>query len=168
MLAEYKYIDDEPIEPAKPIASVRFQSDYDITDILTRWGNWARKEAYLQRKNFSLYKSEQEQFKESCSDDDGLLIDSMITALGRMKTQKSQDEYRVLKLYYFGEIRMLDDTVMIVTQSLRGIAKITGINKDNIKSLKESGESCIIGMLAMQTMLTGVELELLQNIRLLK
>lgn len=168
MLAEYKYIDDEPKEVVKPVTQVRFKADYDITDILTRWGNWARKEVYLQRKCFSLFKSEQEQFKESCSDDDGLLIDSMMTALGRMKTQKSQDEYQVLKLYYFGEIRMLDDTVMIVTKSLRSIAKITGINKDNVKSLKESGESCIIGMLAMQTMLTGEQLELLQNIKLLK
>lgn len=167
MLAEYIEVEEQK-EIVKPVTQVHFKADYDITDILTRWGNWARKEAYLQRKAFNLFKSEQEQFKESCSDDDGLLIDSMITTLGRMNTQKSQDEYQVLTLYYFGEIRMLDDTVMIVTQSLRSIAKITGINKDNVKSLKESGESCIIGMLAMQTMLTGEELELLQNIKLLK
>lgn len=167
MPAEYIEV-EEPPEIIKPITQVRFKADYDITDILTRWGNWARKEAYLQRKAFSFIKSEREQFKESCSDEDGLLIDSMIAMIGRIKTQKSQDEYKILKLYYFGEIRMLDDTVMIVTQSLRSIAKITGINKDNVKSLKESGESCIVGMLAMQTMLTGEELALLRNIRLLK
>lgn len=167
MSVEYIEVEEKK-EVVKHVTQVHFKADYDVTNILVRWGNWARKEAYLQRKAFNLFKSEQEQFKESCSDEDGLLIDSMIATLGRIKTQKSQDEYQVLKLYYFGEIKMLDDTVMIVPQSLRKIAKITGINKDNVKSLKESGESCIAGMLAMQTMLTGEELALLQNIRLLK
>lgn len=164
-----QYVEVETVAvKSKPVTQVHFNSDYDITDLLTRWGNWARKEAYLQRKAFSLFKSEQESFKDSLSDGDGIMIDSVIAALGKLKTKKSQDEFEVLKLYYFGEVSMLDDTVMIITQSLRAIAKTLGINKDAVKSLKESGESCIVGMLAMQTMLTGTELELLQNIRLLK
>lgn len=167
MLAEYREVETVKYE-SKPVTEVHFNSDYDITDLLTRWGNWARKDAYLQRKAFSLFKSEEGKFKDTLCDGDALMLDSVIAALGKIKTQKAQDEFKVLKLYYFGQIKMLDDTVMIVTQSLRGIARITGINKDSVKSLKESGESCIIGMLAMQTMLTGQELELLQNIKHLK
>jgi len=163
-----EYVEVDTVSESKPVTQVHFESDYDITDVLLKWGNWARKEAYLQRKAFSLFKSEEGKFKDSLCDDDGIMIDSIIAALGKLKTKKSQDEFNVLKLYYFGEVTMLDDTVMIITQSLRGIAKKLGINKDSVKSLKESAESCIVGMLSMQTMLTGTELELLKNIKVLK
>lgn len=167
MLVEYREVETVKYE-SKPVTEVHFNSDYDITDLLTRWGNWARKDAYLQRKAFSLFKSEEGKFKDSLCDGDALMLDSVIAALGKIKTQKAQDEFKVLKLYYFGQIKMLDDTVMIVTQSLRGIAKIMNCSEANIRHIKSSAESCIIGMLAMQTMLTGQELELLQNIKLLK
>ncbi|WP_392564335.1 antiterminator Q family protein [Orbus wheelerorum] len=163
-----EYVEVQTVSESKPVTQVHFNSDYDITDVLDRWGNWARKEAYLQRKAFSLFKSEQGKFKNSLCDDDALIVDSVIAHLGKMKTKKSQDEFKVLKLYYFGEVTMLDDTVMIITQSLRAIAKITGIEKRKVMEIKSNAESCIIGMLAMQTMLTGMELELLQNIKLLK
>lgn len=56
---KYYYLEvDEPKEKIKQITGVRFGVGYDITDVLTRWGNWARKEAYLQRKSFTLFKSE--------------------------------------------------------------------------------------------------------------
>jgi len=45
---KYYYLEvDEPKEKIKQITGVRFGVGYDITDVLTRWGNWARKEAYL-------------------------------------------------------------------------------------------------------------------------
>lgn len=167
MTALYKRVEErEEVKPA--VTSVKFNADYDITDVLTLWGNWARKDAYLQRKAFSLFKSQKNEWKECCNDDDGLLIDSVIAALSKLKTNKSQDEYQVLRLYYYGLETVIDDIPMIIPQSLRAIAKIIGISKSQIDFIKSSGESCIVGMLAMQTMLTGQEIEILQKIRLLK
>ena len=167
-LDKYYYLEvDEPKEEIKQITRVRFEADYDITDVLTRWGNWARKEAYLQRKSFTLFKSEFKD-KELLNNDDGITIDSVIAELGKMKSKKAKNEYQILKLYYFGKVNIVDNNLMIMPQSLRSIAKMMNIGATEVRAIKNSAESCIVGMLSMLTMLTGKELELLKNINLLK
>lgn len=38
---KYYYLEvDEPKEKIKQITGVRFGVGYDITEVLTRWGNW--------------------------------------------------------------------------------------------------------------------------------
>lgn len=155
---------DEPKEEIKQITRVRFEANYDITKVLTRWGNWARKEAYLQRKSFSLFKSEFED-KELLNNDDGITIDSVIARLGKIKLKNAKDGYQILKLYYFGKVDIVDDNLMIIPQSLRSIAKMMNIGATEVRAIKDCAESCIIGMLSM---LTGKELEFLKNINLLK
>lgn len=166
MIAEYVEI-ETPKQEVKAVTQVHFNADYNINDVLTQWGNWARSDAYLQRKNFCLYKKEEEQRKEFLSDGDALLIDSCMSQMSKVKFKKSQQEVEVLKLYYYGKVTILHDTVMIIPQSLRCIAKVFECSEGNIRKIKDSGESCIIGMLSAQTLLTGVELEVFKNIRVL-
>ncbi|MCX8590707.1 hypothetical protein J3U29_06875, partial [Gilliamella sp. B3825] len=59
-------------KPTQWLNKVSLNADYDITQVLTRWGNWARKEAYQQRKVFSLYQSQKKEYKQVCLDKDGL------------------------------------------------------------------------------------------------
>jgi len=52
---------------------------------------------------------------------------------------------------------------MIMPQSLRSIAKMINIGATEVRAIKNSAESCIVGILSM---LTGKEFELLKNINL--
>ncbi|KDN11116.1 antiterminator Q family protein [Gilliamella sp. Imp1-1] len=110
MLAEYVYVDDEPKEIVKPVTRVRFQSDYDITDVLRLWGNWSRKNYYSEQKSPSLFENQQKKYKELCSDDDAMLIDSALIALSKTNRQAAE-QYNVLKLFYFGEKQTIEDYV---------------------------------------------------------
>lgn len=110
MLAEYKYIDDEPREIVKPITKVRFKADYDITDVLRLWGNWSRKDYYEEQKTPNFYNEQKKQHKEVCSDNDGLLIDSILISLSKTGST-GREQFEVLKLFYFGERQIIEDCV---------------------------------------------------------
>lgn len=111
MLSEYKYIDkEEPREEVKPVTKVRFKVDYDITDVLRLWGNWARKNVYLEQRSPSWFNEQPKRYKESCSDDDALLIDSALISLSKTSRQGAE-QYEVLKLFYFGQSRTVEEYV---------------------------------------------------------
>ena len=197
MLAEYKYIEDEP-EVAKPIASVRFKADYDITDVLRSWGNWSRKDYYSSQKTPCFYDNQQKHHKELCSDDDALLIDSALILLSKT-SKKGLEQYEVLKLFYFGEEvtiesivaatgagrklkRLADENLLSIVSTkdfniqtkniikpltVVDIAKKIGIDRAKVKLLKEGGENHILGHLSAITLLTGEKLALLNNLKLM-
>ncbi|MFQ1017999.1 antiterminator Q family protein [Gilliamella sp. BG7] len=110
MLAEYMYVDDEPKKIVKPVTRVRFQADYDITDVLRLWGNWSRKNYYSEQKSPSLFENQQKKYKELCNDDDAMLIDSALIALSKTNRQAAE-QYSILKLFYFGEKQTIEDYV---------------------------------------------------------
>ena len=182
MLSEYKYIDEEePKAKVKPVTKVRFKADYDITDVLRLWGNWARKEAYEKQGGLSLYQSQSPEYKEVCSDNDGLIIDSIITSMRNLRLQKTKEEAIVLTKAYYGDETIDDDhvfveryrikescAILIIPKTLREIADELGCSEGTIRKIKSSGESYIIGALAQQTQLTGTELDLFNKINLLK
>lgn len=182
MLAEYKYIDEEePKEEVKRIAKVRFKADYDITDVLRLWGNWARKEAYEKQGGLALYQAQSPEYKEVCSDNDGLIIDSIITCMRNLRLQKTKEEAIVLTKTYYGDETIDNDhifvgryrikeacAILIIPKTLREIANELGCSEGTIRKIKSSGESHIIGALAQQTQLTGTELDLFNKINLLR
>ena len=164
-------------KPTQWLNKVSLNADYDITQVLTRWGNWARKEAYQQRKVFSLYQSQKKEYKQVCLDKDGLIIDGIISTMKNSKITKIKEEAKVLIKFYYGDEMIVDDhvyiepsktqissTLIIKPKNLREIAKDLACSEGNIRKIKSSGESYIIGALSMQTMLTGTELELLQHL----
>lgn len=181
MLAEYKYVEDEPKEIVKPIASVRFKADYDITDVLRLWGNWSRKEAYKKQGTLNLYQSQEPEYKELCSDNDGLIIDGIISSMKSIRFQKTKEEALVLIKSYYGDEILDDDyvfterykvkescSIIIRPRTLREIAMEFGCSEASIRKIKSSGESHIIGALAQQTQQTGMELELFKKLNLFK
>lgn len=112
MLAEYKYIDDEPKEVVKPVTQVRFKVDYDITDICTRFGNWSRRGIYLRQNTPSYYQSQPKKLRELCSDNDAQLINSAFLEILRLNISNSKDIYEVLILFYFGEKQIITDYIV--------------------------------------------------------
>lgn len=111
LLDEYRYLEDkESKEDVKPVSKVRFKADYDITDILRLWGNWARKNVYLEQRSPSWFNEQPKRYKESCSDDDALLIDSALISLSKTSRQGAE-QYEVLKLFYFGQSRTVEEYV---------------------------------------------------------
>lgn len=181
MLAEYKYVEDEPKEIVKPIASVRFKADYDITDVLRLWGNWSRKEAYEKQGALNLYQSQEPEYKELCSDNDGLIIDGIISSMKSIRFQKTQEEALVLIKSYYGDEILDDDyifierykikescSIIIRPRTLSEIAKELEFSETSVRKIKSAGESHVIGALAQLTQSTGVELELFKKINLFK
>ena len=111
MLSEYKYInEEEEKKEVKSVTKVRFKADYDITDVLRLWGNWARKNYYFKQKTPSLFYDQQIKYKEVCSDDDALLIDSALIYLSKVNKQGAE-QYEVLKLFYFGQPETIEEYV---------------------------------------------------------
>lgn len=111
LLDEYRYLEDkESKEDVKPVSKVRFKADYDITDILRLWGNWARKNVYLEQRSPSWFNEQPKRYKEACSDDDALLIDSALISLSKTSRQGAE-QYEVLKLFYFGQSRTVEEYV---------------------------------------------------------
>ena len=180
MLAEYIEV-EEPKEIVKPVTQVHFKADYDITDVLILWGNWSRKEAYKKQGSLSLYQSQEPEYKELCSDNDGLIIDGIISSMKSIRFQKTKEEALVLVKSYYGDEILVDDyifierykikescSIIIRPRTLREIAIELGCSEANIRKIKSSGESHVIGALAQQTQQTGTELELFKKINLFK
>lgn len=111
MLAEYKYIEDEPKEIVKPVTQVRFKVDYDITDICTRFGNWSRRGIYLRQNTPSYYQSQPKKLREVCSDNDAMLIDKAFLSILALNIARSKNIYDILMLYYFGEKQVITDYI---------------------------------------------------------
>lgn len=111
LVDEYRYWEgEEPKKEVKPVTKVRFEADYDITDVLRLWGNWARKNVYLEQRSPSWFNEQPKRYKESCSDDDALLIDSALISLSKTSRQGAE-QYEVLKLFYFGQSRTVEEYV---------------------------------------------------------
>lgn len=111
MLSEYKYIDEEELKAkVKPVTKVRFKADYDITDVLRLWGNWARKNHYLEQRSPAWFNEQPKRYKEICSDNDALLIDSALISLSKTSKQGAE-QYEALKLFYFGQSRTVEEYV---------------------------------------------------------
>lgn len=111
MLAEYKYIEDEPKEVAKPIKNVRFKVDFDITDVCTRFGNWSRRRLYLNQNTPAYYQSQPKKLREVCSDNDAMLIDKAFLSILALNISQSKNIYDILMLYYFGEKQAITDYI---------------------------------------------------------
>lgn len=118
-------------EIIKPITKVHFKVDYDITDILRLWGNWSRKDYYLEQRTLNFYNSQYKRYKEVCSDNDGLLIDSILQSLSKV-SDKAKEQYNVLILSYFGEKCIIEDYVASTGKAQRlGILFEKGIIQTN-------------------------------------
>lgn len=153
-------------EPEKTV-SVQFRSDFDITELLTLYGNWARKDIYLKSGSVNIFKSQKNEWKECLNDDDALIVDGCFKALKSIHIAKAKDEYAVLNYYYYGKDEMVDGVPMIRPQSIRDIAKIMSIGYATANSIKSSGENFIVGHLMAITQLTGQKLDISDRIRFL-
>lgn len=153
-------------EPKKPV-NVQFRSDFDITELLTLYGNWARKDIYLKSGSVNIFKSQKNEWKECLNDDDAMIISGCFLALKSIKNQKAKDEYAVLNYYYYGKDEMIDGVPMIIPQSTRCISKIMNISETRVRDIKGNGENFIVGHLSAITQLTGQKLDILDRIRFL-
>lgn len=193
----YEYIEvEEKKEVVKQVTQVRFKADYDVTDALRMWGNWSRKNYYSEQKTTYFYNEQSRQYKEICSDNDAMIIDSVLISLSKV-SKKGNEQYKILKLFYFGEALTIEDYVattglgrklerlayderasiisikdfnkqtknIIKPLSVVDIAKKFGVDRAKIKSLKECGENHVFGHLSALTLLTGQQLEILNNIK---
>ena len=111
MLAEYKYIEDEPKEIVKPVTNVRFKVDFDITNILTRFGNWSRRRIYLKQNTPFYYQSQPQKLREACSDHDARLINDAFLSILAFNITQSKNIYDVLMLHYVGEKQVVTDYI---------------------------------------------------------
>ena len=111
MLAEYKYIEDEPEVVEKRIKNVRFKVDFDITNVCTRFGNWSRRGIYLKQNTPSYYQSQPKKLREVCSDNDAMLIDKAFLSILALNIAQSKNIYDILMLHYFGEKQVITDYV---------------------------------------------------------
>lgn len=155
----YKHI-SSTINSFNPMNGFCFETDYDICDILVKWGNWARQDVYNRRQSSSLYRCQKMEYKSCCSDDEGLLIDALMVILSKLELMKFKYHHEILKLYYYGQETFIDGVMMIIPRSLRAISRKIGLSESNVRVYKRSGESCIMGMLSMQTVLTSSELSI--------
>ena len=139
---------------------------FNITDILTIWGIWARQQTLMHNKPYITTLACDHKPELILDDFEIVLIDSLITKLGRLKSIKSQNEYKVLKLFYFGELITIHNRSVIALQTISNIANKMHCNETNIKEIKRNAENYVISLLAMQTMLTGIESDLFNRINL--
>lgn len=124
MLVE-QYIEVEtPKKIVKPVSQARFSSNYDINDLLTEWGNWSRKDYYIEQKTPSFYYNQKSKHKKICSDEDALLIENILTSLAKIN-KNGADQFNVLKLFYFGCELTIEEYVASTgcTRNLAELAK---------------------------------------------
>lgn len=155
-----------------------FSVSYDIRDILTYWGNWARQGVNENSTSSMLYGQTPQPIKPCCSDEDAELIGEMLSKFRRSKNEKIREEYEVLSLYYYGASKMVEHEVfiepeksrlesftIICRQTLEQISRILGRNISEVNKIKLRGETRVETALSMLTMLTGQELDLLKNFK---
>lgn len=106
-----QYIEVETVNEIKPITQVHFNSDYDITEICTRFGNWSRLGLYLKQNTPSYYHSQPKKLKNICSDEDAELINKAFLEILRLNVINSKNIYDVLILFYFGEKQIITDLI---------------------------------------------------------
>lgn len=140
MLVE-QYIEVEtPKKIVKPVSQARFSSNYDIANLLTKFGNWARMGVYLKQNTPYYYHSQPKKLKEICSDDDALLINDGLLDLLNLNIKNSGLIYDILILYYFGERQIVKDIIYNdgsvrkefarVAQEIQGPANIKKLSKN--------------------------------------
>ncbi|MFC0227430.1 antiterminator Q family protein [Serratia aquatilis] len=109
----------------------------DIYKILSRWGVWAREDSGIDYSTiaagFKGLLPPKSSGKQSCSDDDGLLIDGCVARLKKYKP----DEYDLIVLHH------------IYGLSLRQIAKMRKCSDGTIRKEMQTAEGFVGGCLAM-------------------
>lgn len=109
----------------------------DMYEVLSRWGVWAREDKGIGYSpiaaGFKGLLMPQSSGKQSCSDDDGLMIDGCVARLMKYKP----DEYDLVVLHH------------IYGLSLRQIARRRKCSDGTIRKELQSAEGFISGCLAM-------------------
>ncbi|MDR4897921.1 antiterminator Q family protein [Yersinia kristensenii] len=117
----------------------------DISLVLARWGVWSRDNSGTDYSSiaagFKGLLPVTSGSKESCCDDDGLIIDS---AVGQLKARRLTHEYSLICLHY------------ICGVSKRQIAKRYKVSEGRIRQQMQVAEGFVDGCLAM----TGAVLEM--------
>jgi Phage antitermination protein Q. len=134
VLAEYIEVEEHK-EIVKPVTRVHFKADYDITDVLRLWGNWSRKDYYSEQKTPNFYNEQSKQYKEICSDEDAMIIDAILISLSKVNKQ-SNEQYKILKLFYFGEVLTIEDYVA-TTGHGRELERLAHDGVINLISMKD-------------------------------
>ncbi|OAT22573.1 antiterminator Q family protein [Proteus myxofaciens] len=125
----------------------------DMQEVLSRWGAWSANEG-----NSVDYSSIAAGFKGlippssssriACSDDDGLLIDSVITHL---KRTRKEDELELIVAHY------------IYGVSKRRIAKSWKVSEGRIRQQMQVAEGFIEGCLAMLNVPLEMDIEVMES-----
>lgn len=125
----------------------------DMQEVLSRWGAWSANEG-----NSVDYSSIAAGFKDlippssssriACSDDDGLLIDSVITHL---KRTRKEDELELIVAHY------------IYGVSKRRIAKSWKVSEGRIRQQMQVAEGFIEGCLAMLNVPLEMDIEVMES-----
>lgn len=110
----------------------------DIQFILNLWGSWAASNNSgvgwpSVSAGFKVLVSNKSRSRQQCCDDDGLVIDSIVSKLKR----SNEDTYELLVLYY------------VFGFSFRKIAKIKKCSDTHVGKRLQSAEGFICGCLAM-------------------
>lgn len=90
---------------------VHFNADYDIHDVLLRFGNWSRRGLYLKQNTISLYNAQSKDLKETCSDNDAQIINKAILLMLSLNNSDKNLMYDITMLYYFGEKQVIEDYI---------------------------------------------------------
>lgn len=117
----------------------------DISLVLARWGVWARDNSGTDYSSiaagFKGLLPVTSSRKESCCDDDGLIVDA---AVGQLKARRLTHEYSLICLHY------------IFGVSKRQIAKRYKVSEGRVRQQMQVAEGFVDGCLAM----TGAVLEM--------
>ncbi|KEY58405.1 antiterminator Q family protein [Serratia sp. DD3] len=117
----------------------------DMYDVLSRWGVWAREDSNIDyppiAAGFKGLLPPKSSGKQSCSDDDGLMIDGCIARLKKYKPE----EYDIVVLHHFYGL------------SLRYIAKKRKCSDGTVRKEMQTAEGFIGECLAMLDVQLDVE-----------
>ncbi|ELQ9311817.1 antitermination protein [Serratia marcescens] len=109
----------------------------DMYEVLSRWGVWARESSGVDyppiAAGFKGLLPPANSGKESCNDDDGLLIDGCVARLKKYKP----DEYDLVIVHH------------VYGVSLRKIARIRRCSDGTIRKEMQIAEGFIMGILCM-------------------
>ncbi|NIA73967.1 antitermination protein Q [Providencia rettgeri] len=126
----------------------------DIQLVLSKWAGWASDNPGVDYSNiaagFKGLIANKEPSRESCSDDDGITIDSVIAKLRQVR---KEEELELIVLHYLYGV------------SKRSIAKEWKVSEGRIRQMMQVAEGFVDGCLAMLGVALEMDEEVINKVR---
>ncbi|WP_392561533.1 antiterminator Q family protein [Orbus sturtevantii] len=153
MIAEERYQEvfevDEQFELTQQEIN-SFIANRDITHVLNLWGAYNRSELdYLGFSGVSTGFTPLltgRKSSEKCSEDDAIIIDSIISRLQNNQDNDKKTMAKIIKYFYLGAVTT-EILNPVPIRNIKMIGDLVGCGETKVKKLKESAENYICGSL---------------------